>query len=313
MDIALQRSRIDTKSLSIAVWWAAMLVLCLVFATVVAGSIDIVDRQRGVGVIVAGAGYQPLVYRVLPIFVLRLMLSIGLTLRGGIWLIVAVSTVGAMAAFRSMCEHFDGYHNKAIVLVPLFMIFVIALRGVIPVDELYDMPTLALFTLAYVLMLRRRWMAYLAVFAVACLCKETAAFLAVGFAVVCFGKLAWRSYVALGAAQFAIWLIIRLAITWSFSSYPGVGMENHLEDHWFALTSLAGCTAAYGAVVAGVLFMMFRYWHEKPVELRRLFLAIAPLMAVLYLVGGFPFEFRVFYEIAPVTVLLLVSPSPRRD
>jgi hypothetical protein len=309
MDIALQRSRIDTKSLSMAVWWAAMLVLCLVLAIVIAGAMDITDPVRGINPILSGTGHRPFVYRVLPFYVLRVLLASGLPLRACIGLIVGLSTICSLIAFRFLCKHFSGYRDQAILAVPLLIIFVVMLRGLIPADELYDMPVLALFTTAYVLMLRRRWVAYLVVFTVACLCKETAALLAIGFAAVYFGRLPWRLYAAMGAVQFVTWLVIRQIITGVLAGQPGAIMDSSLADHWFALTSLVGCTAVYGAAVVGVLFMVFRHWQEKPVELRRLFLAIAPLMAVLYIVGGFPFEFRVFYEIAPVTVLLLFSPS----
>lgn len=309
MDIALQRSRIDIKGLSLAAWWLAMAVLCFVFATSFAQSVDVNDQFRGVSTILTGLGWRPFVYRVLPIGALRLLLGSGFTLSEGIWWIVAVSTIGAVAAFYGMTSLFDCYRDRVVLAVPLLIIFVVVLRSAVPFDEIYDMPTLALFTLSYALMLRRRWPAYLMAFAVTCLSKETAAFLTIGFAAAYFGRLSRRAYVGLGAAQFAIWLVVRLVITWSFAGYPGGNMENHMSAHLLMLAAYPAGVAAYAAIAAGVLAMVARRWREKPLELRRLFLAIAPLMAVLYVVGGVPFEFRVFYEIVPVTVLLCFAPS----
>jgi hypothetical protein len=65
---------------------------------------------------------------------------------------------------------------------------------------------------------------------------------------------------------------------------------------WPALTSAAW--------IANLARLVRMDWARKPLVLRGILIAVLPPMVVLFLLFGYPYEWRVFYELLPVVVLL---------
>lgn len=291
------------------VWFIGVIALSLVFAGYYVGTIQISDPRCGVLTILAGAGHRPYVYRVLSTLVLRAMMHMGLDAASSLSILVSITAIGSICAFRYLVSFFGGYRARAAVISPLIVAAVAVLTVSFPYNMVYDMPTLALVVAGYALMLRRHWRWYIVVFTLACLSKETAFILTVGFAAVYFRCMMWRDYIVLGGLQFAVWVAVRALVTWLYGGYPGVSMETHWDLHLFALHSLPVAVAIYCALATFLVSVILRRWHDKPIEMKRLFVSIAPLLVVLYFVGGNPFELRVFAEVTPIAAILFFAPT----
>jgi hypothetical protein len=85
-------------------------------------------------------------------------------------------------------------------------------------------------------------------------------------------------------------------------------VEYHLLHHFIALALEPLRVLSYLAGGLIVVLLAARDWHRKPFFLRQGALVLLPLLFVLYLLWGFPLEIRVFYEVYPL-LLLLVLPS----
>jgi hypothetical protein len=151
-------------------------------------------------------------------------------------------------------------------------------------------------------MLRERWGWYLVVLGIAMLNKETSALLLVPFVVVFFDRLPRRRFLLLAGFQLVIVVVVRGFLLWLFEENTGFDMENHVQQQLSALSepgyvrgSMPNLLFISGVLLAGIA----PFWSKKPLSLRRSLWVVAPF-AVLYLIGGSPGEFRVFYELVPI-------------
>jgi hypothetical protein len=166
---------------------------------------------------------------------------------------------------------------------------------------IYDFAVL-LFTVFCLYMLwKRKLNVYLAAFALACLNKETAVVLAVAYCALLYDQLPARKFLGYGLAQLLVFGVIKTGIGWIFRDNPGELVIYTGEAQFAEL--LAGY--GYGQFLLGlVLFVFIAYgWSGKASFFKRSLWMFPPLL-VLFMVGGCPDEYRVFYEVLPVAVLL---------
>jgi len=78
--------------------------------------------------------------------------------------------------------------------------------------HVYDMPVMALWALALLLMVRRQWAWFWPVFILACLAKETAALMVLVFVAVALGRMDHRRLLGMAGGLAVIWGVIRLAL-----------------------------------------------------------------------------------------------------
>jgi hypothetical protein len=188
-------------------------------------------------------------------------------------------------------------------LVPL-----LATLGLIPFfthGYVYDLTVLFLFTLELALLAHFRWWLFLLIFPLVCLNKETAFLLTLVFAVYFWrdGRLSRGRYLEALVFQGVVFVTIKLGLTWIFRNNPGAAMAFHLSRHLRVYRQNPILTLAYGSFLALLTFLTFYRWSEKPKLLLSGTLMSIPL-SFLYLLGGWPFELRVFYEVYPVVFLL---------
>lgn len=173
-------------------------------------------------------------------------------------------------------------------------------------NQLYDMVTLALSAALLFAMLRGRDRLYIVLFALMCLNKETSILFALPSLVMVFIS-PGRTQSVLFLAQVIIYGAIRGLLMFRFAANPGEPLEwhllNNLIDHvnQHELTIFTLCT------VALIVWRIAERWQFAPHGARLTLITIAPVLVVLYLVGGVTFEYRVFYEIWPVTWLLATT------
>ena len=174
--------------------------------------------------------------------------------------------------------------------------------------QLYDFTTLFLFTLALALLAEKRHRAYLILFPIACLNRETTALLIPVFALRAYSTVDRKTYIRGLVLQIVCFLAIRLSLTWLFRDNPGAAVEIHWPDFLVAARSDPGYFVGLGLFGLVVIALTLWGWTEKPDLLRKAAMVVVPVEGLAYFVIGVPHEMRFFIEAYPI-VLLLVYPS----
>ena len=169
---------------------------------------------------------------------------------------------------------------------------------------LYDFTTLFLFTLGLVLMYKQKWNAFLIVYFLACINKETTILLTMIFAIYFFNENRFdrKLFNKLIVIQLIIFVIVKTSLYFIFINNQGGIVEFHLFDYNVRILSRYSLTIF--AVIAGILLLLFYKWNEKPEFLKSSLWAAVPLL-VLSLFFGVIDELRDYYEVYPSFALLL--------
>jgi hypothetical protein len=170
----------------------------------------------------------------------------------------------------------------------------------------YDPPQLFLFTLALYLMATGRTRAFLVVFLLCCLNKETAALLIPINAFYRRGKATAQEIRRELVFLIAGYVVIKGGLIWVFRDNPGSFVEFHLVDHnlpWL----VNGWSATEVIVILVLATLVFVRWREKPSFLRIALLGILPVQVGLALFIGFIDEWRIYYEVYPIVFGLTVA------
>ena len=215
-----------------------------------------------------------------------------------------LSLLGFVLSLRYLMRALD-YPEKVIdwvsaaalpLMIPMFL-----------AGYIYDFPMLFLFTLGLAMSLRRLWLAYLGVFLLASLNKETSILLTLVFAFHYWRNLVFKTiFYRLLAAQLILFIAVKMGLAWIFRANPGGMFEYHLPDQIRAIQSMPGLALFLGLILCGLGVLIARRWLEQPLFLRHTLLIAIPL-GILYLFFSMPFELRVFYELYPVVLLMVVN------
>ncbi len=270
-----------------------------------------VEPRTGLAEMLAGVADRPFVTRALAPLIIRAM--VGLTA----W---HIERAAAALAYGAMVAWLLALWWLAAAVLGRRAALVAAVCGAGPVLLLfisgayvYDLPTLALFTLALGLLARRQWAAYLALFPIIALCRETSILLVPVFYL-------WRRQyrpirrcelaAGLGVQVFAF-VAIRYALAYVYRNNGGALLEMHLIEHWYFLTYYPHANilalAVYGLALAAALTR----WREQPGILRAA-AVIIPIIFAAYWLVGFPGEIRVVLEAYPPLYLLAFGTVWRR-
>ena len=168
----------------------------------------------------------------------------------------------------------------------------------------YDLPVACLFTWGLALMHRRRWAAFLVVYLLACLNKETTILLTLVF-VIHFANRARMDrgrFVRLLVAQGVIFAMVLSGLHLAFANRPGNFLKLRLFTHNVeVLTTWSPRVLAW----IGLTFLIAWRWSDKPLFLRHALWVLVPLV-ILALLFGYVDERRDYYE-ALAVILLMVT------
>ncbi|MCE5231379.1 hypothetical protein LLG95_17525 [bacterium] len=186
----------------------------------------------------------------------------------------------------------------------------IALAAIPPMTRdlhtLYDFGTLFFMTLCFGLMVRRHWAAYILVFALACLNRETAILLPFIFIMNFHDMMRPGRLLGGFLVQIAIWAAIRGWIGWLYSANPGglavLTWDQNLKNLFLAQSySLAQLMA-----VLALIFLIFHKWAFKPVFLKRALVWFVPTLVIYFFVGILN-EWRIYFEWYPIFLCLALD------
>lgn len=171
-----------------------------------------------------------------------------------------------------------------------------------PFQYTYDIPVLFLSTACYLFIAQGRWGLYLACFALASINKETSIFIFLFFAIWCWKRIDQRRYINLMVAQYLIYAVIRVALLYIYQDNTG----DYLRNHLFRLMPGDLLTqSSYERImkVAWMFFLLTYQWGRKPAFLKCGLLLLPP-MYLAFLLYGLPHEYRVFFDVLPLPLLL---------
>lgn len=192
--------------------------------------------------------------------------------------------------------------NRAIhFFAPIFGMLVIPSFSW-PFCYVYDIPVLFLSTACYYCIITGKIKPYVVFFTLATLNKESALFIALLFSVWFFRRMNSRQYAMAIATQCVIYVTIKIVLTMSFIPNPGWFLERHVAD---VLTNDLFSRSGYQRilVIAGLWFLLTFRWQDKPLFLKQLFWMM-PIFYLCYILFGMPGEYRAFFDILPLAVLL---------
>jgi hypothetical protein len=172
----------------------------------------------------------------------------------------------------------------------------------------YDLTQILLVALTLNFMLQARWTAYLVLFALASLNKETTSLLVVVFVIYHVRRLPRKKFLELLGMQTILYALVRGSLLYLYRNNPGTQAFFTLRDHYrqyAAQPALLLYTLLF-FIVLGILIA--RSWKQQHPFLQAS-LALPLLLLALFFISGMPMEFRVFLDALPVLALLLVSPK----
>lgn len=164
----------------------------------------------------------------------------------------------------------------------------------------WDIPALALFTLALHLLRAERWALYYPVFVVATLNRETTCFLPVMYLLARADSRPPRALALHAGIQGALWVAIKLSLRAAFSRGAGLH-ESHLDDNVLYLSRPEGwahVASALGFLWAPAALLGRRV--RDPFVRRALW--VMPLWLAGMLSVGNVYELRVYGELTPLAL-----------
>lgn len=130
------------------------------------------ENAQKVAVVVSLNQPRPFVYRQLVPMLARLLMSLHISAAWSLVIIVTLAGIGYYLALRKLAGRFYQLNDKNELLIVGLTIFTLPL--LFNSQQVYDLPTAFLFTLSIYCLVTGAILAYLLVFAVACLNRETA-------------------------------------------------------------------------------------------------------------------------------------------
>jgi hypothetical protein len=219
-----------------------------------------------------------------------------------------LSVLGFAISMQSFVKELGYRHGIQLLAPPVLLL------GSMPFMEfgyVYDWPNAFLFSLGLLLMLQRRWVAYLAVFLCATLNKETSVFLTLPFAIFFFTRLSRRAFWLLLSGQLAAYGLIQALIRSSFQENQGAAVQWHLPDQLLEMRRAMGDPLQLLVSLVPLILivvLVLRGWSRKPQFLRD-GLVLLPVFFILYVLWGYPSEIRVMLEVYPVVAVLMLPPG----
>lgn len=214
--------------------------------------------------------------------------------------VMCLSLTGYVIALYRLSEVlFPNQPGMALFTPVIGLIAVPALDGI----YIYDFPALCLAACGYYALSVQKWRWYMVWFTLACLNKETSIFMCIFYVAWFHRRLPAQLFKNLLTLQLAIYVSIKVIITCCFMDNPGVFIMTHWEPLQ-EFTILQGYNYRMLITYCAGIFLLTYDWQQKPLFARYGLLNFL-LMCIAFLLFGHPGEFRVFYDVLPLLVVLL--------
>jgi hypothetical protein len=168
---------------------------------------------------------------------------------------------------------------------------------------LYDVPATFFATLGLLLMVKRRWALFLAMFTIATLNRESSAFVTLAFVLTMAKTLPRRPFALLLGAQVAVWLAIRAVLNALLAGNAGKPVEIQFGWNMGLLEALVRGQAPLSFALAVLLLVIMGSVGVATRRFQAPFLAgsrgvVVPFLALMSVVGVVS-ETRLYGELIP--------------
>lgn len=254
---------------------------------------------------------RPFVYRQLVPLLARGIEFFGVPAGIALVVVMTVSGVGFYLALRKLALQFYNLSSKQELYLVAGVLVSMLVMGAY--RKPYDLMTAFLFTLFFYYFWTDQKAKHLLVFALSCVNRETTFLLVLFYVVYLFPRLKYKrsryEIVWMSLSQIYLYVLITFAVRFILSDSVGSSLwvqpvENILK---FADQPYRFLLYLIGAM--GLMWWMSRGWEQKPEHLRYAFGLFAPILLVAHLVVGTAFELRIFWELAPLMIILSL-PKP---
>ncbi len=216
-----------------------------------------------------------------------------------------LSLLGYYFAFRGLLQKvFKVPAKTASILTILSSI------GLLPLmffGYIYDLPSLFLCTLALYAVAANRRTLYFIIYFLALLNKETAVVLTIPSLLLFWDarRPAFSRVLKGVLLQILLFLVVRIPLAVLYRNNPGMLMEFHLMDHLKGIIRHPLYGIAVLVLFACLLVLLLHQWRQKP-ALVNLGVISGLVLFVMFLIGGMPMEFRIFYEVIAAVMLSIM-------
>jgi hypothetical protein len=214
-----------------------------------------------------------------------------------------ISLIGFVYAFRKLLVviyNSPDWFTNSISLTALF-----ALPTMFQYySYIYDFPTLFLFTLGLVFLVKQKWTYFLILFFISCFNKETTILLTLIFTIYFYRneKINKRLYIQLIGMQLLIFTTVKILLYFIFLNNPGSIVEFHLFDRNYLIFN--GYSLTTFVVWFIIILAIFSKWKVKPEFLKDAVWIAVPLIILTFFLGYLD-ELRDYYEVYPIIFLLI--------
>ncbi len=223
------------------------------------------------------------------------------------YLIALMLAFIALASFpivvRKLWDHFYDAGNTISAIVPVLTLLILPVAFPSGPHYVYDFPTLFLFTLGFLLLLKRRWLLFYPVFIIGCLNKETMVLLTLAYLVILREAETRQRLVIHLTAQSLCFLAVKAILTIAFSANPGTTLEFHIFGNIHTL--LLGYTWTSLLISGVTAVLVFHEFSRKPEQLRRSVVLVGVFGILIFCFGTIT-ELRDLYEVVPLVAFLIL-------
>ncbi len=235
---------------------------------------------------------RPYVYRQLVPFMVRSLSDAwGIQSTAVLYVLVILFGIGYVLGVLALNKHKP---IQAVVLAALgFPLFLACMAT-------YDWATACLWAWSLWAVLNSHKRLYFTLFVVTCFNRvDTVPFM------ILMGVIGFRD-LKMAAIQGAVFAGVFGMLRYIFHNNPGVeAMVSPLHVIQTYLTMWV-ITLPFAVLLVVMLFGVFRGWNNKLPLLRIMFVVLFPIFFALHVVFGQPYEIRVFWEVYPIIVTLIL-------
>jgi hypothetical protein len=224
-------------------------------------------------------------------------------------IVILMATLLMIVSLRYFHDSFllpQGVQTETYVLLTSSLVFLLAIYP----SHTYDIPTVALFTLSIAFIVNKKILAFVLLFPIVCLNRETAFLLVIFFLAYTWHKLPHRLVILVSGICMLVYIGLKIGIQAIFEGYPGVNMMFNL---WTNLNSMVWhpyILISTAIIFLAILSLVRAKWDHLPQALQVIMITILPFQVLLYFVLGVNTEMRVFLEFLPAVVLIGVINAP---
>jgi len=196
--------------------------------------------------------------------------------------------------------HRDDLYTEIYILLTSVLVILLATYP----PHTYDIPTVALFTLSFSFLKRGKLDAFMLLFPIVCLNRETSLLLIPCMAIYLYGKISDRSIIVLSSICGVIYLGMRALLVWYYQGYPGRAMYNHILENANMIAKFPYLMIVSIFLILAILAMLSAKWEYTPYLLKVVVWVFMPILIVMCFVIGYVIEIRVFLEVLPTLVII---------